>query len=93
MKIIEETVEQEKGFKSAKTELNTEKTQMTALRELGQLVSTDSSKEHEVKRRIGFGWQSFGGTSSIFKSKLSNCLKRRVYNQCIMPTINYGSET
>lgn len=60
---------------------------------LGQLVTFDSSKEKEVKRRISFGWQAFGRASSIFKSKMPNSLKRRVYNQCIIPTITYGAET
>ena len=60
---------------------------------LGQLVTTHPSKESEIKRRIALGWQAFGRANSVFKSKLPTCLKRRVYNQCIIPTISYGAET
>ena len=32
--------------------------------------------------------------SAIFKNKeIPTCLKRQVYNQCIIPTVTYGSET
>ena len=35
-------------------------------------------------------WQA----SAIFKNKeIPTCLKRQVYNQCIIPTVTYGSET
>ena len=48
----------------------------------------------EIKRRITLGWQAFGRASAIFKNKeIPTCLKRQVYNQCIIPTVTYGSET
>ena len=53
-----------------------------------------ASKEQEIKRRITLGWQAFGRASAIFKNKeIPTCLKRQVYNQCIIPTVTYGSET
>ena len=60
---------------------------------LGQIISMNSNKENEIKRRISLGWQAFGRASSIFKSKIPISLKNKVYNQCILPTITYGAET
>ena len=40
------------------------------------------------------GWQAFGRASLIFKNKdIPIIHKRQVYNQCILPTVNYGTET
>ena len=53
-----------------------------------------ASKEQEIKRRITLGWQAFGRASAIFNNKeIPTCLKRQVYNQCIIPKVTYGSET
>ena len=62
---------------------------------LGQCISMDfASKEQEIKRVITIGWQAFGRASAIFKNKdISIVLKRQVYDQCILPTVTYGSET
>ncbi|KAM7435318.1 hypothetical protein ABFA07_014709 [Porites harrisoni] len=62
---------------------------------LGQYFSMDSaSKEQEIKRRITLGLQAFGRASAIFKNKdLPIVLKPQVYNQYILPTVTYGSET
>ena len=61
---------------------------------LGQRISMKPSKEEEIKRRITLGWQAFGRASSTFKNqKIPLVLKRRVYNQCILPTVTYGAET
>jgi len=38
-------------------------------------------------------WSSFGRLLFIFKSKLPMCLKRKVYNQCVVPVMQYGCET
>jgi len=62
---------------------------------LGQHISLqNASKEQEIKRRITLGWQAFGKASAIFKNKeFPLILKRQVYDQCITPTVTYGSET
>ena len=61
---------------------------------LGQEISMESSKEQEIKRRISLTWQAFGKASSIFKNrKIPIVLKRRVYDQCVLPTLTYGAET
>ena len=58
---------------------------------LGQITLMNSNKENEIKR-ISLGWQAFGRASPIFKSKMPISLKK-VYDQCILPTITYGAET
>ena len=60
---------------------------------LGQLIHVGASHEKEVKRRIALGWAAFNKYGDFMKSKLPLCLKRKVYNQCILPVITYGSET
>ena len=47
----------------------------------------------EVKNRIIKGWKSFGQLNNIFKSEIPTCLKRKVFNQFILPSLIYGCET
>ena len=47
----------------------------------------------EVKRRIGLGWAAFGKLRMIFKSKMNNSLKRKVFDSCVLPVLTYGAET
>ena len=54
---------------------------------LGQQVSTHPSMEEELKHRIRLRWQTYGRESSIFKSYILMVSKRKVYNQCILPTV------
>ena len=52
------------------------------------------NKEIEIYRRIALGWQGFGRANSVLTCKppiLS--LKHKVYNQCILSVMTYGSET
>ena len=60
---------------------------------LGQTVQTTPGHDYEIKRRIGMGWSAFGKQSNIMKSNLPISLKRKVYNQCVLPVLTYGSET
>ena len=60
---------------------------------LGQILKLTRDNEHEIKRRITLGWKAFGRQSEIMKSSLPIWLKRKVYNQCVLPTMIYGSET
>ena len=60
---------------------------------LGQIIKANPDSSCEIKRRIGMGWSAFGKQSSIMKSRLPLSLKRKVYNQCILPVLTYGSET
>src|ERR1700744_6356930 len=47
----------------------------------------------EVRRRIGLGWAAFGTLRTIFKSKMNNSLKRKVFDSCVLPVLTYGAET
>ncbi|XP_037782019.1 uncharacterized protein LOC119578522 [Penaeus monodon] len=64
------------------------------LKELNRESLKNASREEEIKRRITLGWQAFGKASAILKNKeFPLVLKRQVYDQCITPTVTYGSET
>jgi len=49
-------------------------------------------KEIEIQRRIALSWQAFGRANLIFLSRLPLSLKRKVYDQCILPTLTHGAE-
>ena len=54
----------------------------------------DASIDTEINRRINLGWRAFGKASWALKDKsIPITLKRKLYNQCILPTVSYGSET
>lgn len=52
-----------------------------------------NNQTHEIQRRIGLGWAAFGKLREVFKSNIPICLKRKVYDQCVLPVITYGAET
>ncbi len=56
------------------------------------MVSANPAHEKEI-RRIGMGWSAFGKQNLVMNSNLPLSLKRKVYNQCILPVLTYGSET
>ena len=64
---------------------------------LGQTVNivkmVDNTKE-EVHIRIKAGWSCFGRCKDILcDKKLPLILRRRVFNQCVLPTMTYSCET
>ena len=60
---------------------------------LGQLIKLKKDNDSEIKRRIKIGWMTFGKNRDILKSKMPICLKRKIYNQCVIPAMTYGCET
>ncbi|KAK2183091.1 hypothetical protein NP493_323g00014 [Ridgeia piscesae] len=61
---------------------------------LGQRYSTrDKTKDKEIQRRITAGWTAFVKHRAIFKGNIGKCLKRQVYNSCILPAMTYVEET
>ena len=61
---------------------------------LGQRISLmETDIESEVNRRIQAGWKSFHDHKTVLKANIPLSLKRKLYNQCILPTMTYGSET
>ncbi len=59
---------------------------------LGQMVSANPAHEKEI-RRIGMGWSAVGKQNIVMNSNLPFSLKRKVYKQCILLVLTYGSET
>ncbi len=60
---------------------------------LGHMVGGNPAHEKEIRRRIGMGWSAFGKQNLVMDSNLPLSLKRKGYNQCILPVLTYGSET
>ena len=51
------------------------------------------NQDKEIQRRVLAGWAAYAKHRDIFKSNLAICLKRQVYNSCVLPAITYGAET
>ncbi len=61
---------------------------------LGQTVQLGRSNfEKEVNHRIQLGWAAFGKLRNILTSEIPQCLKTKVFEQCVLPVLIYGSET
>ena len=61
---------------------------------LGQTVMLNEHTREEVKIRIKAGWSCFGRYKDILcDTKLPMSIRRRMYNQCVIPTMTYGAET
>jgi len=61
---------------------------------LGQILQLGkNSFEKEAKRRIQLGWAAFGKLRRVFSSSIPQCLKTKVFNQCVLPVMTYGAET
>ena len=61
---------------------------------LGQTIALEDRTVNEVQLRIKAGWAVFGKYKEIFQNKeIPICLKRKVFNQCIIPTMTYGCQT
>ena len=52
-----------------------------------------SGNNSRIKRRITISWKTFGKKRNLLKSKMPICLKRKIYNQCVIPAMTYGCET
>ena len=60
---------------------------------VGQCYSLkEKNQDKEIQRRIMTGWVAYTKHPDIFKSNLAICLKRQVYNSCVLPATTYGSE-
>lgn len=62
---------------------------------LGQIMKVNKENQTaEITRRIRLAWAGFGKLSWILKSsKIQQYLKTRIYDQCILPILTYGSQT
>ncbi|RVE54059.1 hypothetical protein evm_001182 [Chilo suppressalis] len=61
---------------------------------LGQTLQLGRNNfEDEVNRRIQLGWAAFGKLRQVLTSSIPQCLKTKVFNQCVLPVMTYGAET
>ena len=48
----------------------------------------------EIKRRITLGWAAFNKVDNVMRSpKASMQIKKKVFNEYVLPVMTYGSET
>lgn len=61
---------------------------------LGQIITNDHDQTLELNRRIGLGWSTFGKYRNILTNRKINMdIKKRIFNEFILPTMIYGSQT
>ena len=61
---------------------------------LGKTVSRDGDLMPEIRRRITLGWAAFNKVDNIMRSrKASMQIKKKVFNEYVLPVMTYGSET
>ena len=53
----------------------------------------ENNQDKEIQRRIMASWATYPKHRDIFKNNLDICLKRQVYNSCVLPAMTYGAET
>ena len=71
----------------------TETEKVTNYKYLGQTIAMENRRK-QVSIRIKAGWSVFGKNREIFLDRhLPMSLKRKVFNQCVLPAMTYGSQT
>ena len=60
---------------------------------LGRIVTMNNEIMVEILNRTKLGWRAFGQMSPICRSNMSVYLKRKVFDQCILPVLTYGCDT
>ncbi|RVE40262.1 hypothetical protein evm_015088, partial [Chilo suppressalis] len=61
---------------------------------LGQTLRLGRNNfEREANRRIQLGWAAFRKLREVFSSPIPQCLKSKVFDQCVLPVMTYGAET
>ena len=61
---------------------------------LGQhYILKENNQDKEIQRIIMAGWAAYAKHQDIFKSNIAICLKRQVYNSCVLPAMPYGAAT
>ncbi len=53
----------------------------------------EKNQDKEIQRRTMAGWATYTEHRHIFKSNLAICLKRQVYDSCVLPAVTYDTET
>ena len=61
---------------------------------LGQRYNTrEKNQDKEIQRRITAGWTAFAKHRDIFKGNIGICVKRQIYNSCVLSAMTYSAET
>ena len=60
---------------------------------LGKMVTKDHHQIQEMKRRIGQEWSVFCKLNIMQDKNVPMRLKRRAFNECVLPVMIYGCET
>ncbi len=86
------------NMKKTKVKFNNQLAEQQIMIESGRIhiLGTNSANpahDRKIKGRIGIKWTAFGKQGDIMNSNLPLSLKKKVYNQCILPVLTYGSET
>ena len=53
----------------------------------------ENNKDKEIQRRIVAGWAAYAKHRDIFKSNLTICSNRQVYNSCVLSAMTHGADT
>ncbi|KAK2162221.1 hypothetical protein NP493_1533g00028 [Ridgeia piscesae] len=56
-------------------------------------MSQVKKQDKDIQREITAGWTAFAKHRDIFKGNFGACLKKQIYNSCILPAMTYGAET
>ena len=51
------------------------------------------NQDKEIQRRTTAVWTEFAKHRDILYGNIWTCLKRHVYNSCVLPAMTYGAET
>lgn len=60
---------------------------------LRQEITSDKSMMNTINRRIRNRWGAFRKNSIILMSNMLLSLKRKAFDQCVLPTLSYRMET
>ncbi|RVE44730.1 hypothetical protein evm_010634 [Chilo suppressalis] len=61
---------------------------------LGQTLQLGRNNfEDEVNRRIRLSWAAFVKLRQVLTSSIPQCLKTKVFHQCVLPVMTYGAQT
>ena len=67
---------------------------VTNYKYIGQTTAMENRTKQEVSIRIKAGWSVFGKYKEIFLDRhLPMSLKRKVFNQCVLPAMTHGCQT
>ena len=47
----------------------------------------------EINHRVKLAWSALGRSCAILKGSLPLCLKKKIFDQCILPILTYTAET